>query len=67
MFSFSKKGWIQFSYTSSHLWTFVYAIDVRRITFDKPFVAPAYHTFAWGGAIILCATGLAILYIPENG
>ncbi|KAK4020869.1 G-protein coupled receptor 143 [Daphnia magna] len=61
------SGWIQFSYTSSHLWTLVYAVDVRRITFDQPFAAPVYHFSAWGGAIILCIVGLTMLYFPGNG
>ena len=61
------KGWIQFSYTSSHLWTLVYAIDVRRITFDQPFAAPVYHICAWGGAVALCIVGLTLLYLPGYG
>lgn len=61
------KGWIQFSYTSSHLWTLIYAIDVRRITFDQPFIARTYHIFAWGSAVVLCAVGLTMLYLPQNG
>ncbi|XP_046635273.1 G-protein coupled receptor 143-like [Daphnia pulicaria] len=60
------SGWIQFSYTSSHLWTLVYAIDVRRITFDQPFAAPVYHVCAWGGAVALCTTGLTLLYLPGH-
>jgi hypothetical protein len=65
-FFFFLKGWIQFSYTSSHLWTLVYAIDVRRITFDQPFAAPVYHVFAWGGAVALCTAGLTLLYLPGH-
>ncbi len=45
----------------------MYAIDVRRITFDKPFVAPVYHILTWFGSLACCTTGLTLLYLPGIG
>ena len=58
------SGWIQLAFTCSHFWTLIYAIDVRRITYDLPYATVGYHSLAWGGSVILCTAGLTLLYVP---
>ena len=59
------SAWIQLSTTSSHLWTLVYAVDVRRIAFDQSYPQVAYHLVVWGTTSALAFVGWTFLFLPR--
>ncbi|KAG7172262.1 G-protein coupled receptor 143-like [Homarus americanus] len=59
------SGMIHYFYTATYCWTFLYALDVKLVMQDKRISHRVYHLVSWIVPVVLCLTGLLILYLPD--
>lgn len=59
------SAWIQIFYTSTWLWTLVYAYNMKRSLLNRATIDKEYHYFVWSISIMFTAIGTSSLYYPD--
>ncbi|XP_076028359.1 G-protein coupled receptor 143-like [Oratosquilla oratoria] len=65
IFCIVTSAWIHYFYTATYFWTFIYALDVKKVLQEKRLSPRLYHFICWVMPLILCLIGLLFLYLPD--
>lgn len=65
IFCIITSVFIQYFYTSTWIWTFCYALDIRFILSEREIKVRYYHLAAWILPLFTTGIGLTILYFPD--
>lgn len=60
-----SSSWVQLFYTSTWLWTLIYAYNMRESLLKRPINEKAYHMLVWSVSILFTAVGTTSLYYPD--
>lgn len=59
------SAWIQVFYTSTWLWTLIYAYNMKRSLLNQATLDKEYRYFVWSISIMFTAIGTSSLYYPD--
>lgn len=60
-----SSAWVQLFYTSTWLWTLIYAYNMRQSLLKRPINEKTYHLLVWSVSILFTAIGTTSLYYPN--
>lgn len=59
------SSWVQLFYTSTWLWTLIYAYNMHQSLLKRPINEKTYHMVVWTVSIAFTAVGTTSLYYPD--
>lgn len=65
LFCAISSGWVQLFYTSTWLWTLIYAYNMRQSLLKRETNEKNYHIIVWSISILFTAIGTTSLYYPD--
>jgi ocular albinism type 1 protein len=65
LFCAITSGWVQLFYTSTWLWTLIYAYNMRQSLLKHEINEKNYHILVWSISILFTAIGTTSLYYPD--
>jgi ocular albinism type 1 protein len=65
LFCAITSGWVQLFYTSTWLWTLIYAYNMRQSLLKHEINERNYHILVWSISILFTTIGTTSLYYPD--